>query len=222
MEQITLEAKKRSEIGKRVKKVRKDGFIPAVIYGRNVDPIPISLEKLSATQILNKISSSTVLNLKIDGKDYAALVRDVQRDHIRNEFLHLDFLAVSLTEKLRTTVTISLVGEAPVLKEYEALIVPGISEVEVEALPQDLPEMIEVDISTLSEIGDAIYLKDIPVPANIKFLTDGEELIAVASSVKEEEEELAEVAEEELEVEEKAEPEVIEHGKIREDEEEEK
>jgi len=82
--------------------------------------------------------------------------------------------------------------------------------------------MIEVDISTLSEIGDAIYLKDIPVPANIKFLTDGEELIAVASSVKEEEEELAEVAEEELEVEEKAEPEVIEHGKIREDEEEEK
>ena len=176
---------------------------------------------ISSFLFAQDIKKSNVF-IKIDGKEYAALVRDVQRDHIRNEFLHLDFLAVSLTEKLRTTVTISLVGEAPVLKKYDALIVPGISEVEVEALPQDLPEMIEVDISTLSEIGDAIYLKDIPVPANIKFLTDGEELIAVASSVKEEKEELAEVAEQELEVEGKAEPEVIEHGKIREEKEEEK
>ena len=217
MEKIVLEAKKRKEIGKLVKKVRQDGFIPAIVYGYNQEPMPISLEKRSSTLILNKVSGSTMLTLNIEGKEYSTLVRDVQRDHLRNEFLHLDFLVVSLTEKLRTAVSITLVGDAAVLKEYEALIVAGITEVEVEALPQDLPETIEVDVSGLAEIGDAIYLKDVPSPANVEILTDPEELIAVASAVKEEavEEEVEAV----LEGEEGAEPEVIEHGKGEETEE---
>lgn len=219
MEKIVIEAKKRKEIGKLVKKLRREGFIPAIVYGHNLDPMAISLEKRYATQILNKVSGSTVLTLKVDGKEYSTLVRDVQRDHLRNEFLHLDFLAVSLTEKLRTAVSITLVGDAAVLEEYEALIVAGITEVEVEALPQDLPETIEVDVSGLAEIGQAIYLKDVPSPANVEILTDPEELIAVASAVKEEV--VEEVVEAELEGEEVAEPEVIEHGKGEETEKEE-
>jgi large subunit ribosomal protein L25 len=217
MEKIVLEAKKRKDVGKLVKNVRRDGFIPAIVYGYKQEPMPISLEKRSSTLILNKVSGSTMLTLNIEGKEYSTLVRDVQRDHLRNEFLHLDFLVVSLTEKLRTAVSITLVGDAAVLKEYEALIVAGITEVEVEALPQDLPETIEVDVSGLAEIGDAIYLKDVPSPANVEILTDPEELIAVASAVKEEavEEEVEAV----LEGEEGAEPEVIEHGKGEETEE---
>jgi large subunit ribosomal protein L25 len=197
--------------------VRRDGFIPAIVYGYKQEPMPISLEKRSSTLILNKVSGSTMLTLNIEGKEYSTLVRDVQRDHLRNEFLHLDFLVVSLTEKLRTAVSITLVGDAAVLEEYEALIVAGITEVEVEALPQDLPETIEVDVSGLAEIGQAIYLKDVPAPANVEILTDPEELIAVASAVKEEavEEEVEAV----LEGEEGAEPEVIEHGKGEETEE---
>lgn len=216
MEKIVIEAKKRKETGKLVKKLRREGIIPAIVYGYNQDPLPISLDKRSATLILNKVSGSTVLTLKVDDKEYSTLVRDVQRDHLRNEFLHLDFLAVSLTEKLRTAVSITLVGDAPVLKEYECLIVAGITEVEVEALPQDLPETIEVDLSGLTEIGDAIYLKDIPAPANVEILTDAEELIAIASAVKEEaaEEEVEAV----LEGEDIAEPEVIERGKDEEEE----
>lgn len=216
MEKIVIEAKKRKETGKLVKKLRREGIIPAIVYGYNQDPLPISLDKRSATLILNKVSGSTVLTLKVDDKEYSTLVRDVQRDHLRNEFLHLDFLAVSLTEKLRTAVSITLVGDAPVLKEYECLIVAGITEVEVEALPQDLPETIEVDLSGLTEIGDAIYLKDIPAPANVEILTDAEELIAIASAVKEEaaEEEVEAV----LEGEGIAEPEVIERGKDEEEE----
>ena len=89
MEKIVLEAKKRQETGKRVKNVRRAGFIPAIIYGHKQDPLPISLEKQSATQILNKVSGSTVLTVRVDGKDYSTLVRDVQRDHLKNEFLHL-------------------------------------------------------------------------------------------------------------------------------------
>lgn len=219
MEKIILEAKKRTEIGKRVKNVRRNGFIPAVVYGRDMEAMPISLEKRSATQTLNSVSGSTILTLQVEGKEYSTLVRDVQRDHLRNEFLHLDFLSVSLLEKLRTNVSITLVGDAAVLEDFDALVVAGISEVEVEALPQDLPETITVDVSGLAEIGDAIYLRDIPVPPNVEILTDPEELIAVASAVKEEA--VEEAVEEELEGEELAEPEVIEHGKAEEDESEE-
>lgn len=215
MEKIILEAKKRTLTGKKVKEVRRSGYIPAIIYGREIEPTPISLEKLSSSQILNKVSGSTILTLSVDGSEYSTLVREVQRDHIKNEFLHLDFLAVSLSEKLRTNVSLTLIGEAPVLEEFDALIVAGISEVEVECLPQDLPETIQVDVSGLAEIGAAIYLKDIPVPENVEFLTDLEELVAVASAVKEEvvEEEVVE----EVVGEETAEPEVIEHGKAEEE-----
>lgn len=216
MEKIVIEALKRSKTGKKVKEVRKDGFIPAVIYGRDLESMSISLEKRLSTQILNKVSGSTILTISVDGKEHSTLIREVQRDHIKNEFLHLDFLAVSLLEKLRTNVSITLVGEAAVLEDFDALIVAGINEVEVEALPQDLPETIEVDVSSLAAIGDAIYLKDLPVPENVEFLTDLEELIAVASAIKEEVEE--EVVEEALEGEDLAEPEVIEHGKSEEEE----
>ena len=221
MEKVVIEAKKRTEVGKKVKQVRKNGFIPAIIYGRDLDPMPISLERHSSTQILNKVSGSTILTVNVEGKEHSTIIREVQRDHIKNEFLHLDFLAVSLSEKLRTNISLTLIGIAPVLEEFDALIVAGISEVEVECLPQDLVDTIEVDVSSLAEIGAAIYLKDVSVPANIEILTDLEELVAVASAVKEEVVEEEEV-EEVLEGEELAEPEVIEHGKAEEEDEEEK
>lgn len=213
MEKVILEAEKRERTGKKVKTVRLEGKIPAVIYGKEVEAIPISLDSKSTTLTLSKVSSSTILTLKIGNDEFSTLVREIQKDYIRNDILHIDFLAVSLKEKLRTNVSISIVGEAPVLKEFEALIVSGIDQIEVECLPQDLPETIEVDISGLEEIGSAIYLKDIPIPANVEFLTDPEELVVVASAVKEEvvEEAVEEGAEEEIEGAE--EPEVIEHGK---------
>ncbi len=165
------------------------------------------------------MSGSTILTIDIEGEEHAALVREIQQDYIKGELLHVDFLAVSLKEKLRTNVSVSLVGVAPVLEEYSALIVSGLDQIEVECFPQDLPEVIEVDVSILEELGAAIYLKDIPAIENVEFLSDPEDLIAVASSIKEEVEEVIEEEEELLEeVEEGAEPEVIEHGK-KEDEE---
>jgi large subunit ribosomal protein L25 len=218
MEKIIIKATNRNLIGKKVKILRKEGKLPAVIYGYKMTPTPITLDLRDATSILNKLSSSSVINIDLEGKEHAALVREKQRDFIKGNLLHVDFQVVSLTEKVHTNVAIVLVGESPALKEYFALIVTGITAVEVESLPEDLPERITVDISGLTEIGDAIYLKEVPIPANVDLLTDPEELIAVATAVKEEvieeeEEELIEV-EEELE-----EPEMIEQDKKKEDEE---
>ncbi len=216
MEKIILEAQKRVETGKKVKSLRNQGKLPAVIYGHELGSIPLTLDEKETVHTISNVSGSTLLTIQLEGQEHAALVREIQRDYLKNEVLHIDFLAVSLKEKLRTQVSITLVGDAPVLDEFEALIVAGVTNIEVECLPQDLPETIDVDLSGLTEIGSAIYVKDISVPDNIEIITSPEELIAVASAVKEE---AAEEAEEELmaEVEEGAEPEVIEKGKTEEE-----
>ena len=218
MEKLVLEAQVRNQTGKKVKFLRKEGLIPAVIYGREIETLPISLNKRETTLLFNKISGSTILIIKVDGKEHSTLVREVQRDYIKNELLHVDFQAISLKEKLRTHVSLTLVGKAPVLENFEALIVSGIDQIEVECLPEDLVDTIEVDISSLTEIGSAIYVKDLAKLANVEILTDLEELVAVANAVKEEVEPVVE----EAVVEEGAlaEPEVIEKGKIEEPEEE--
>lgn len=219
MDKVVLEAEKRTLVGKQVSKLRREGKIPAVIYGRDYEATPITLDRRNTTNTLAKVSSSTLLTVVLDGKEQSTLVREIQKDFIRNEILHIDFLAVSSKEKLRTAVSIVLVGEAPVLEDFDALMVNGIENIEVECYPQDLPESIEVDIAGLKELGDAIYVKDIVAPANVEFLTDGEELVIIATAQKEEaveeEEELAEI-----EGEGENEPEVIEHGKKEEEEEE--
>jgi len=219
MEKVILNAENRQTTGKKVELLRRSGKLPAIIYGKEIETQPITLNARETTNILNKITGSTIITINLEGEEHATLVREIQRDFIKNEIIHLDFQAISLKEKLRTHVPISLVGAAPVLKEFNAIIVSGINEVEVECLPQDLPEHIEVDVSHLEEIGAAIYLKDITPPENVEFISDPEELVAVISAVKEEA-----VVEEEVvpEVEGVEEPEVIEHGKVEEEDIEEK
>ncbi len=210
MEKVILNAEKRKLTGKQVNVLRREGKLPAVIYGKGVESTPIVLDRKNTTNTLAKVSSSTILTISLEGSEQPTLVREIQKDYIKNEIIHIDFLAVSLKEKLRTAVSINLVGEAPVLKDFDALVVPGIEDIEVECLPQDLPEVITVDLSGLKEIGDAIYVKDLPVPANVEFLTNPEDLVVVVSAVKEEVivEEAAVAGEEAA-----AEPEVIERGK---------
>ncbi len=211
MEKIILEASKREVIGKKVKVLRREGKIPAVMYGTMVDSTPLVLESHSTTQALRSVTESTIVYLNIDGKEQPTLVRDKQIDFIRGDILHLDFLAVSTTEKIRTNVPLELVGESPAVEEFNALVVSGLSEIEVEAFPQDLPESIQVDISGLSEIGMGIYVKDLAAIDKVEVLTDPEELVATTTAVKEE---VIEEPTEEVELEEgAAEPEVIEHGK---------
>ena len=216
MEKIILEASKREVIGKKVKVLRREGKIPAVMYGSKVDSTPLVLESHSTTQALRSVTESTIVYLNIDGKEQPTLVRDKQIDFIRGDILHLDFLAVSTTEKIRTNVPLELIGEAPALEQFNAIVVSGLSEIEVEAFPQDLPESIQVDISGLNEVGMGIYVKDLAAIDKVEVLTDPEELVATTTVVKEE---VIEEPTEEIELEEGAvEPEVIEHGKQEEEE----
>src|SRR5512139_1505548 len=147
MEKVVLNATKRDVVGKQVKALRREGKLPAVIYGRHTEPVNINLDAHSASLALGKLTSSSLVTINVDGTEYPTLVREKQRDYIKNRLLHVDFLAVSMTEKLTAWVGIELSGVSLAVKDFNAVLVTGLDEIEVECLPADLPEKIVVDIS---------------------------------------------------------------------------
>lgn len=205
MEKVVISATRRTVTGKKVGALRREGKLPGVIYGHHVEPIAIVMDSREATRTLATLTGSSLVTINVDGKEYATLVREKQHDYLKNALIHVDFLAVSLTEKIRADVTIDLTGVAPAVKDYNAIIVHNLSSLEVECLPQNLPQSFVVDLSSLAKIGDAVYVRDIPAPAKVEILTHADDIIVVATATKEEAEVEA--------VEGAAEPEVIERGK---------
>ena len=194
MDKIVLKAEKRDVTGKQVKALRRAGQLPAVIYGRHVDPIAISLEAHTASLVFSKLTSSTLVTLDVDGTEYTAIVREKQRNFIKGNLTHVDFLALDLTEKIRTSVRLTFVGVAPAVKDYSAVLVHRMDALEVECLPADLPERITVDISVIKEIGNNIHVRDIPLPENIVVLDDVDDVVIIATVVKEEASDIAAAA----------------------------
>jgi large subunit ribosomal protein L25 len=187
MEKVVIKATSRDVIGKQVKALRREGQIPAVIYGRHTEPINISLESHSASLALSKLTSSSIVTIDVDGKEYLTLVREKQRDFIKNRLLHIDFLAVSLTEKLRANVALHFHGVSLAVKDFGAVMVHNLEQFQVECLPTDLPERIEVDIAQLVRVSDAIRVRDVAVSDKIRVLENPDTVVAVASAPKVEE-----------------------------------
>jgi len=188
MEKVVLNATKRDVVGKQVKALRREGKLPAVIYGRHTEPVNINLDAHSASLALGKLTSSSLVTISVDGTEYPALVREKQRDYIKNRLLHVDFLAVSMTELLRTNVNVRFFGISPAVKDYNAVLVKNLEQLEVECLPTDLPESIEVDISALKRPGEGIRVRDVQVSDKVRILNDSDTMVAVATFAKVEEE----------------------------------
>ena len=227
MEKVVLEANKREAVGRQVKALRREGKLPAVIYGRHTDPINIELDARAAGRKLANATSSSLITIKLDGKDIPTLVREKQRDYIKNSLLHVDFLTVSMTEKLRAYVELRFKGVSLAVKDFNAILVHNLEQLQVECLPADLPEYVEVDISSLKNPGDGIRVGELSVAENVTILDDADMMVAVASASKIEAA-LAELEEAEAEIEGVAvigeeaegEPELsVERGKKEEDEE---
>lgn len=215
MEEKIIQATKRTVIGKQVRGLRRQGLLPGVLYGRHTESTPIQMDAHTTTLALKGASKSTLFTIDLDGVKCAAILREKQKHPVRGEIKHVDFLAVSLTEKMHNKIGLELEGEAPAVKNLSAVVVQGLNELELNAFPQDMPEVIKVDVSALENIGDAIYVKDLKLGASIDILTDAEEMIALVTNAAAEE-----VSEEEAESSDEAEPDVIEKGK-KEDEEDE-
>jgi large subunit ribosomal protein L25 len=182
MEKYVLEAQKREIIGKKVKALRREGLLPAVIYGSDIEPQPITLDTKAVIQTLKITGANTLITIKLGKKELLALVRDVQREVIMRDLLHIDFQAVSLEESISTTVPIVIVGEAPVTKEFNAVLSSALDELQIEAKAKDLPDSITVDVSSLIEIGDHILVRDLVIPGDVIVLDDPDEMVLVASA----------------------------------------
>ena len=205
MEKVLVEAARRTVTGKQVGALRRSGKLPGVMYGHNFEPAAIEMDFRSASRILKKASQSQIVTIALDGKELATLVRERQMDYIRNEFLHVDFQVVSLTEKIRSKVSIELVGVSPAVKDLNGVVVHEMTEIEVEGLPQDLPEKYSVDVSGLTSIGQSILVSALKVSDKIEILHDLDDVVVVITGgAVEEVEEVTEAV---------AEPEVIERGK---------
>ncbi len=205
MEEVVLNAEKRNVIGKQVRALRRQGKLPAVIYGHGIEPLSISLNQREASKILPSLSSSHLVVIMVDSQPHTTLVREKQRHPVKGQMIHIDFQEVSMTERLRAQVQLVIVGEAPAVKNYNGIVVINMEELEVEALPGDLPDRITINISSLENIGDAIRVSDIPLPSAVEMIEEANEIIVVVTAPTLAAEEVVEAPSEE--------PEVIERGK---------
>lgn len=176
-EEIIIKAEKRTVKGKQVSQLRRAGILPGVIYGHKVDTQAIQMDRHTVSQQLSRITPTTLVTIDVTGDNIKAFVRDRQRDVLHGQLTHLDFLAVSMTEKMRAAVSLELTGEAPVLANPIYLLNHSLNEIEIECFPQDMPERVLVDVSGIKNPEDEITIADLKLGENVTILTDQSEVI---------------------------------------------
>lgn len=219
-ERYALSAQARTLVGKKVKQLRANGEIPAVIYGKTQEPVHVQIPWPDLRVALLEAGGTGLVDVNVGGETYTTLVRVVDRDPVRQDVvLHVDFYAVNLKEKLVSTVPLSMINSEETALRIGGRVIFETTSIEVECLPTNIPDEIVIDTSVLEEIGQSILVSDLAEIEGVEFVTDADTPIIRTDYLRAEVEE--ETAEEELQegIEEGAEPEVIARGK--EDEEEE-
>lgn len=188
---MELSAAKRTALGHKVKQLRKEGKIPATVYGKKTNSQNVSVEEKVFAKVYAEAGDTKLINLTlvpakagIEGeKTLPVLIHAVQRHPVDGKVLHVEFLAVDLKQAVRVHVSLIAVGESPVVADKTGALLQPLSELEIECLPADLPEHVEVDISNLKAIGDNIHVKDIKISDKIKVLTDAEQVVFTISEL---------------------------------------
>lgn len=169
--ELTLEAKLRTQTGKLNKKLRKNGILPAVLYGKGKPTLSLEVLTRDFTKVFKQAGESTLISLKIEGdSERKVLVHDVAKHYMKDQPIHIDFYEVDLTRKIHTKVPLRFMGTALAVKELGGVLIKSISEVEVEALPQDLPQFIEVNIDSLKTFDVLVRLNELLVSDKVKIL----------------------------------------------------
>lgn len=193
---LSLKVKIRTELGKKNKKLRRENKLPGVLYGKKIKSTPISMEYKEFEKVYAEARESTLVSLEIDGdgasargagKENAVLIRDVITDPLRDSFTHVDFYQVPMDEEIKISIPLVFVNEAPAVKDEGAVLARNIYDLEVSALPKDLPREITVDLSRLAHLEDAILVKDLTVPSGVKVEAEGDIVVAQVSAPLEEE-----------------------------------
>lgn len=168
---------------------RRAGNIPAVLYGHGIEAQNVEVESRAFTKLFSSAGYTTMLTLSLkDGKEHPVFIRDVQLHPLKNTATHIDFYQVRMDEAITANVPLKFVGEAPAVKDLLGVFVRNMDELEVEALPKDLPHDIEVDISSLANFESAIHVSDIKLPEGVKTYKEGTEVVAIVQPPRSEKE----------------------------------
>lgn len=212
---MDLAVQKRKKLGKAVKSLRREGLIPAELYGRGRENVHLSVPAKDFLKVFKEAGTNTVVNLLLEQDPSTGsgqvrvpvLVYDVSENYLSSEIDHVDFYAVRMDEKIKAKIPIEFLGVAPAVKDKGGILTKSMGEVEVEALPGDLPHKFAVDLSSLDDLNKSIYVKGLKAAKGVKILVDPETPIATitppAPEEEKKEEEVADVNAVKVETEEK-------------------
>jgi len=178
---IELNAQLRTVMGSKVKQIRESGFIPAVLYGKGQEPIALQVPNKDFKKTFKVAGESTLVYVTVDGQTYPTIIHDIARHPASDDIIHADFYKVNLSQKIKTMVPVAFIGESQAVKDG-GILIRNLNEVEVEALPQDLPHEINFDISALAAFGDQILLKDAKIDSKVEILGNVEEIVAAVQA----------------------------------------
>ncbi len=177
-ESLALEAEPRNVKGKKVKELRRLGLTPIHVYGRGIEPAALQADTATLRKIVAQAGSNIPVTVKEEGGSHFAFVREVQRHPLTEDILHVDFLQVPLTETIRSEVPVYLIGEAPAVRLMDGVLNQALQSLQVESFPLDVPQFVEVDISSLENFERSIHVSDISLGDKVTVLNDPEELVA--------------------------------------------
>lgn len=198
---LTISAKIRRDDGEKTKTLRKKGLLPAVAYGPKLKAISLKVDFKDFKKVYRDAGESSLINLQLpeEKKEYPVLIHDIQHDPISGEPLHVDFYQVSLTEEVEAKVPLIFEGTSLAVKESGGTLIRNFSELEIKALPQNLPKEIQISIEKLKTFEDKILIKDLKLPKEIKVSKEPNEILAWVAPPEKVEEELEKPPEEKIE-----------------------
>lgn len=191
MEALELQAQVREEKGKgSAAKFRRDGLLPCVLYGSEMDTMSLTVKAGELDRIIREGGHNALIKVKVDNQEYITLVKEVQSHPVTKDYLHADLQSISLKEKLQIFVPLQIIGDAPGV-ELGGILQQHLREIEVECLPTDIPEIIEVDISSLG-FGDSLTVADLSVTEGVEIITEADTMMVSIVAPQAEEEEVEE------------------------------
>ncbi|HLB26537.1 MAG TPA: 50S ribosomal protein L25 [Dehalococcoidia bacterium] len=178
-QKVELKVTPRDVVGKKVSRLRREGVIPANVYGHGLESVSIQVPKDDLVHVMRTAGRNEIVYLRLDGDEpRPTFLRQVQRNPVTDAILHADFYQISLKEKVRMEVPVALIGTAPAEQTHGGTLLHSLDSISVEGLPTDIPSVIEVDVSGLEEIDAAIHVAELSVPEGIAVLTDPEQVVA--------------------------------------------
>jgi large subunit ribosomal protein L25 len=175
---VELDVTTREVLGKKVKAMRRGGVTPANIYGSGVASRAVQVPSDELMRVLTEAGRNELVYVSLDGEERPTFIHEVQRNPVTDLILHVDFLQIDLTRRVKIDVPIHLTGVAPAVDTHQGILVQSLDHVTVEALPTEVPSEFEADVSVLKEIDDALHVSDLTAPEGVEILTDGEQMFA--------------------------------------------